>query len=444
MPGMDVNLDELAIRSPVYKVPSNTHASPGQEYAKDQKTGENDLVIAAKLHPGSNNERPSDGTPEQYESKFAAKLYTVSYLILFAILGTLSRLGLQDIAFYAGAPVTFSVLWANFGGSLFMGYLIEDRVLFGQVWAASPDNTQPENHEPKSDEERGSRSSNNVVDLTATLSNHAATKKTIPLFIGLTTGFCGSFTSFSSFIRGTFLALSNDLPTPVSHSSQVISATSTVPRSGGYSFMASVAVVVITVTSCISGFCMGTHLAIALEPYSLSLPYTFIRKILDRAIVLIAWGCWLGAVLLSILPPDRNSGGAEVWRGRAVYAIVFAPLGCLGRFLVSLYLNRKTSSFPLGTFAVNIVGTAILGIIWDLQHLEIGGVVGCQVLQGVEDGFCGCLTTVSTWVAEMSTLRLWHAYRYGSSSVIVALCFLVVIMGSLRWTAGFADILCVK
>lgn len=62
-------------------------------------------------------------------------------------------------------------------------------------------------------------------------------------------------------------------------------------------------------------------------------------------------------------------------------------------------------------------GAIVLGVAWDLQRapLEAGqigaGVAGCQVLQGVQDGFSGCLTTVSTWVLELSSLRRRHAYE---------------------------------
>jgi CrcB protein len=64
------------------------------------------------------------------------------------------------------------------------------------------------------------------------------------------------------------------------------------------------------------------------------------------------------------------------------------------------------------------------------------------VLQGIEDGFCGCLTTVSTWVIELTSLRRRNAYRYGAASVGFALCFLVIIMGSLQWTRGFSELQC--
>lgn len=208
--------------------------------------------------------------------------------------------------------------------------------------------------------------------------------------------------------------------------------------------MALLSVVIVTVAVCISGLHIGAHLAVATESFTPTFPFKFCRKVLDPLAVFLAWGCWLGAVFLAIFPPDRHEGPPEIWRGRAVFALVFAPLGCLGRFYASLYLNGKISSFPLGTFVVNMFGTAMIGMSYDLQHVPLGGVVGCQVLQGIEDGFCGCLTTVSTWVSELSSLRRSHAYTYGSASVVVALCFLIVIMGSMQWTRGFSEIVCVK
>ena len=59
------------------------------------------------------------------------------------------------------------------------------------------------------------------------------------------------------------------------------------------------------------------------------------------------------------------------------------------------------------------------------------------------DGFCGCLTTVSTWVVEIDTLKRRAAYLYGVASVGAGLGLLVIIMGSVRWTVGWQEILCV-
>ncbi|OJJ37546.1 hypothetical protein ASPWEDRAFT_458712 [Aspergillus wentii DTO 134E9] len=350
----------------------------------------------------------------------ATHLFTLSYLVFFAIFGTLARLGLQALTFYPGAPVVTGVLWANVGGSLVMGFFLEDKNLFAEEWGNIKHRGEPASEHEKHEREK----------------KHKAVKKTIPLYIGLTTGFCGCFTSFSSFMRDVFLALTNALPSP--------SSDTIVSRNGGYSFMALVAVILITVALSLSALIFGAHLALALAPITPTVSFRFMRKYIDPVVVFLGWGCWLGAVFMAIWPPDRGNT-TEHWRGRAIFAIVFAPLGCLLRFYVSLLLNARIPSFPLGTFTVNIFGTVIEGMCYDLQH--VGGIgtvlTSCQVLQGVMDGFCGSVTTVSTWVSELNGLsRRRYAYIYGVSSVAVGLGFLVVIMGSLGWTIGYKSPIC--
>ncbi|TGO10632.1 hypothetical protein BTUL_0129g00140 [Botrytis tulipae] len=450
------HLDELATPSPVenrhegssYKHKSLEEAKDEeQKYEQErrrQEQSKRDSVARGERLPAE--EKKNTSPPKV--SQFATKLYTISYLILFSIFGTLARLGLQAITFYPGAPIIFSELWANVGGSVFMGFLGEDRMLFREEWGTATYHHKIQDWKAKVKDEENpvSLAVEQNPDLQAAKKAHAATKKTIPLYIGLATGFCGSFTSFSSFIRDTFLALSNDLPSPLNHpqdySPIMASTTSTVSRNGGYSFMATLAVIITTVSLCLGALFFGAHLAIFLEPYTPSLSFHKSRKYLDPFAVFLAWGCWLGAIFLAIFPPDRNGAPPEIWRGRAVFALIFAPIGCLARFYASLYLNGKISSFPLGTFAVNMFGTAMMGMAYDLQHVPLGGVIGCQVLQGIEDGFCGCLTTVSTWVVELSSLRRSRGYRYGLASVIGGLALMVVIMGSFRWTHGFEGLVC--
>ena len=389
--------------------------------------------------PGSSGSPLAGSTSQNKVSEFATKLYTISYLILFSLLGTLARLGLQALTTYPGAPVSTGVLWANFGGSLVIGFLLEDRRIFSEEWGSG--NT-------KQEKEVGTNGTLQRVDTATRRTRHKGVKKTIPLYIGLTTGFCGSFTSFSSFVRDVFLALSNSAPTPTK--------TPILPRPGGDSFLALLASLIITPSLSLAALRFGAHLALSMERFTPILPFVFTRKVLDRVVVPIACLSWLAAIILAIIPPDRLEGSTanhtswsqETWRGDVLFALVFAPLGCLARFYVSIYLNGRIASFPLGTFVVNIAGTMLLGIFYDLQHAPLsagtigGGRVGCQVLQGLMDGFCGCLTTVSTWVAELNGLRRRHSYTYGVLSVGIALASLIVIMGSLRWTLGFSATAC--
>ncbi|KAL6248397.1 hypothetical protein RBB50_004652 [Rhinocladiella similis] len=347
-------------------------------------------------------------------SPFATEIVTLSYLIFFSLLGTLARLGVEAITLYPNTPVSSRVLWANLGGSLIMGFLAEDRRLFRHEWG-SP-------------------------DLDASAATHGKVKKTIPLYIGLATGFCGSFTSFSSFIRDCFLALTNDLegssPTSAYHSETNIHS-----RNGGFSFLALMAILVLHPSVSLAGLKTGAQLALLLHPVTPTIPIRLTRYFLDPVVVVLGSGCWLGAVLLSIWPP----GNHVHWRFRAVFPLVFSPPGCLLRYYVSKHMNAIVPSFPLGTFVVNLFGTGILGMAFDLQHASSTGASSanaCAVLQGIMEGFCGCLTTVSTWVAELNGLQRRHAWTYGLTSVGVGLGLMVVIMGSMGWTIGFQTPVC--
>ncbi|OAA33968.1 Camphor resistance CrcB protein [Metarhizium rileyi] len=420
------NLDELAAPCPVENVtdgPVYRHSSleDARRRERERRTGPSQQL------PGPPSEA---GIGQETVSELLTQLYTLSYLVFFALMGTLARLGLTALTHYVDTPVMFTTIWANFGGSLIMGFLAEDRMLFRYEWGTPTYDQVLARAKGRHDEETASSSASAPgVDLTAAKKAHLATKKSIPLYIGLATGFCGSFTSFSTFIRDAFLAMSNDVVPPGS-------GTEAQSRNGGYSFMAMMAVIITTVGLSLAALIFGAHFAIATERVVPSIPYPITRKLLDPLFVVLGWGCWLGAIFISVFPPN------DQWRGQATFALVFAPLGCLARFYLAIYLNGKCASFPLGTFAANVLGTAVLAVAWDIAHIQSGGVIGCQVLQGVEDGFCGCLTTVSTWVAELNSLRRKDSYIYGATSVAVSFSLMVLIMGGLRWTDGWSALTC--
>lgn len=85
----------------------------------------------------------------------------------------------------------------------------------------------------------------------------------------------------------------------------------------------------------------------------------------------------------------------------------------------------------------------MLGIAFNFQHSASATVISCQVFQGLMDGFCGALTTISTWIVELTTLKRSAAHLYGALSIGVALALLVAIMGTFRWTVGFSELKCV-
>lgn len=404
-------------------------------YAEQQSRigpkGDDVRPFAKTEHDARSTASTLDRTDDQISS-VTTKIFTIGHLVFFSIMGTLARLGLQALTVYPQAPISQGLVWANVAGSFIMGYLSEERALFREEWGST------QRHARNFEEQ----------DAAAEKKRHAGVKKTIPLFIGLATGFCGSFTSFSSFQRDVFLNLANSVP--------YYDRTYPTERSGGYSFLALLAALIITPALSLAALSAGAHLAVFTERFTPTISFNVMRGTIDPLVSFLGFGCWLGAVIMAILPPDRPHGPAndhhgwarETWRGVAIFALVFAPVGALTRYYVSMWLNPRIASFPLGTFSVNMFGTLMETLFYDLQHAPLiggaigGGLVGCQVLQGLQDGFCGCLTTVSTWVAELKGLRRSHAYVYGLSSLLVGLATTVVVMGSLRWTIGFAPAVC--
>ena len=430
-PGSFMNLGEVAIPAPVENTEENAvyeHGTLEERLGTDIRAPPSTQLVAVD---GAEQQHPE--TLSRYRAtRTVTELYTVSYLIFFSIFGTLARLGIESLVTFPGMPVAFSTLWANFSGTFILGFLAEFTLASSSA-----------RHDLPSSDGSCSRTEEALRKLQEAAQDRLKRRKASPLYIGLATGFCGSFTSFSSFVRDIFLALSNSLESE------------NPSRSPGDDVMALLAVAITTIGTCLVALKAGAHLAIPLARVDFKVP-PWIRSSVDRAMIILALGTWAGAVVMTILPPDRffneadsSSPELERWRGLVLFSLVFAPLGCLSRFYLSLKLNGIHHSFPIGTFLSNIIGTVVLGMAWDLQHAKLGvldagggSLIGCQVLQGIMDGYCGALTTVSTWIAELASLRRVHAYIYGSATLVAAVSLLIAIMGSLKWTAGWIQPAC--
>jgi len=72
--------------------------------------------------------------------------------------------------------------------------------------------------------------------------------------------------------------------------------------------------------------------------------------------------------------------------------------GSVLRYLLSKYLNTPNSAFPYGTFAANILGSLLIGIILGLAAKN-NTLSQPQTLL-LATGFCGGFTTFSTFAYE--------------------------------------------
>lgn len=77
-------------------------------------------------------------------------------------------------------------------------------------------------------------------------------------------------------------------------------------------------------------------------------------------------------------------------------------LGCLMRWALALTLNRYFPIIPPGTLAANLIGCYVIGMALAVFAANPGIPVEWRLL--VTTGFCGGLTTFSTFSAEVVTL----------------------------------------
>ncbi|WP_339757228.1 fluoride efflux transporter CrcB [uncultured Winogradskyella sp.] len=72
--------------------------------------------------------------------------------------------------------------------------------------------------------------------------------------------------------------------------------------------------------------------------------------------------------------------------------------GSVLRFIVGKWLNNSENGFPYGTFAVNIIGSLLIGVILGLAAKN-ESLSQSQTLL-LATGFCGGFTTFSTFAYE--------------------------------------------
>lgn len=248
----------------------------------------------------------------------------------------------------------------------------------------------------------------------------------LALYIGLTIGLCGSLTSFSAIMVNAATALYSPVEGPFPVSRYFV-------------------VLISAFASSFVGFILGRHLAVV----------TFPSRFVDNANIssnnertrelryeknasigsfrrfdvklwlfpsLFVLTIPLLVLLTVLLPVGLNTF--------ILFSLIFAPFGALTRWLLS-FLNEHFKVFPLGTFLANVIGSFLLLGMLPLSLLvpissDPTNIVG-HLIVGVIQGYCGCLSTVSTFALEVNTMKRRYAYVYFILSVgVVQAVFLAV------------------
>jgi fluoride exporter len=94
-----------------------------------------------------------------------------------------------------------------------------------------------------------------------------------------------------------------------------------------------------------------------------------------------------------------------------------AAVGAPARYLTDRWVqSRHDSVFPWGTLAVNVTASFVLGLV-----AGAGAVLSPAVALAVGTGFCGALSTYSTFSYETLRLLETRAPFYASANVVASL-----------------------
>jgi fluoride exporter len=86
-------------------------------------------------------------------------------------------------------------------------------------------------------------------------------------------------------------------------------------------------------------------------------------------------------------------------------------IGSVARYATAQYINVSwSSSFPAGTFVVNLIGCLLIGVFFGL--FERGGIMNTEWRLFLTVGFCGGFTTFSTFSNDNLLLLRAGEYFY--------------------------------
>ena len=170
-------------------------------------------------------------------------------------------------------------------------------------------------------------------------------------------------------------------------------------------------------------YCVGVDFGKAIGNVTTIKMSRFWSKISDICITTLTLLGIIGFVIGVAV--DQTQFGKQIW-----LSAVLAPFGACIRYWFSP-LTYKRFKLPLGTLLVNIIGAAILAIVFviDIRVAKTACEPEWEICWptvatfAISTGFCACLTTISTFMGEIYNLRAEHprfSYFYAVSTVLIS------------------------
>lgn len=330
------------------------------------------------------------------DTPFSKRVLIHLLVLTYSIPGNLCRFSIQSLTEYSNAYINYpgTVLWCNFTACLVMSFC-NNAVGF---WTKVLDGSQKKS------------------------------MKEIGFHTAITSGFCGSFSTFSSMLieilyKTSGFVKNGELP------------------NGGYGVMEFFSTLIINISVPLIGQILGQQLAIAFDkcivPRLKWLSYKTIRVVELCSVVIGFLAVIVNIVLLGTL------NMSHWYKQRYAFSILMGLFGAWCRFFLSRYNGKPVSWFPLGTFLANFTGSLLVAVC-DLLSLGlkngqplVNGDVNKMILLGFSNGWAGSLSTISSFINELYNLR-HPGYQQIYFWVSFSLCFTTVLLvnGCYGWTEG--------
>lgn len=304
--------------------------------------------------------------------------------ICSAIIGNVSRLGLLKINdLYTHSYTTNStILYANFTACIFMGFF-------------------------------------QIFNFSSYDGN---------LQVCLTTGYCGTFSSFSTFIYEIFIH--------------------TVMRAhlfSNYGCTVSEFFIVNILELCVSmgGLKLGLSLAenikslLQIEEKEEEVSSTKYEDLINKLGYYLKSFLTILSIPLTIIMLVLSIVYRHNYHSYWPLSSLFSIFGAYARYYLSKCngkLKNRWSFFPIGTFLANYIATIILSILLILHQRYNSEFTKRLVLYSMIEGLTAAMSTMSTLMNEMNKLSLFKSSLYIFLSVMPSYAMMIIIVGSYKWT----------
>ncbi|KAG6776062.1 hypothetical protein POTOM_019565 [Populus tomentosa] len=248
------------------------------------------------------------------------------------------------------------------------------------------------------------------------------------LAIGLTTGYLGSLTTFSGWNQ-KMLDLSVSGHWVFSFVGFLIGL-----------FLAAYSIKLgIGTAKCFKSFFQRSNRSATLASWRVDNPNHHFAVMVVLVVMLGLLWALSGAMLKEEY--NHDSSGAQLWLG-----CIVAPLGVWIRWFLARLNGRglgKAGSLkwiPFGTLIANVSAACIMAALSTVKkavHTKT-----CDTIStGIQFGFLGCLSTVSTFIAEYNAMeesqKSWRSYVYALITIIVSFSLGTLIYSIPVWSRGY-------